>query len=258
MNPAQGLARTWTAAWSEALANRQGFAAQMAVMATNDLAWVVFWVLFFNRVGSLRGWDGPRVLVLFSVVATTAGIVLGALANARQISELAATGGLDPMLALPLPTLPYLLCRRVSPISLGDVAFGLALFLAVGHPTPARLALFSFGVVCGSLALLGFLVLVGSLVFWIGPTQASELGLTGATIFAMYPIDVFGGPLRLILYGVVPAALVGSLPARLIDHPGPGPATGLALGAVAFALAGTVTFNRGLRRYTSGASWTDA
>ena len=38
-------------------------------MIVNDLAWVGFWFLFFDQVGSVRGWDLDRVLLLFAVAA---------------------------------------------------------------------------------------------------------------------------------------------------------------------------------------------
>src|SRR3712207_8823804 len=58
---------------------------------------------------------------------------------------------------------------------------------------------------------------------------------------------------KLMLYTVVPAAFVGAVPARLLAEWDP-VAMGALLGAAAFfATLGWVTFNVGVRRYTSGA-----
>ena len=51
---------------------RRRSGSQMTVMVVNDVVWVVFWLLFFDRVGTVRGWDTDRVLLLFAVL-TTAG-----------------------------------------------------------------------------------------------------------------------------------------------------------------------------------------
>ena len=51
----RALRATMRSAIAEAAANRASLGAQMAVMAINDLVWVIFWVLFFHRVGSLHG-----------------------------------------------------------------------------------------------------------------------------------------------------------------------------------------------------------
>ena len=49
----KGLRATARNALAEVAAKPRALAAQMAVMGVNDLVWVVFWVLFFDRVGTL-------------------------------------------------------------------------------------------------------------------------------------------------------------------------------------------------------------
>src|SRR5690348_325718 len=75
---------TFRTAMRDAWATRRSFWVRVSVRVANGLAWVVFWVLFFQQVGSLRGWDANRTLLLFSILCTTAGISLGLLANARR------------------------------------------------------------------------------------------------------------------------------------------------------------------------------
>src|SRR5919112_455403 len=62
------------------------------------------------------------------------------------------------VLLLPVPTLPYLLARRIDTALLGDLFFGPLLFLASGRPSPERVALFVAGALCGASVLVGFLV----------------------------------------------------------------------------------------------------
>src|SRR5689334_16596011 len=112
------------AAFAESRANRSAFVTQLVAMALNDIVWVVFWVLFFRKVGTLRGWDRDRVLLLFAMLTTAAGFVLGILSNARRIGQLAGDGGIDAALALPVPPLRYLLVRRVDAVNIGDFVFG--------------------------------------------------------------------------------------------------------------------------------------
>jgi ABC-2 type transport system permease protein len=254
----RGLLATWRAAWAEAVANPRGFWAQFAIMAANDTVWIVFWVIFFRQVDTLRGWQVDTVLVLLAISATSVGVSIGALANCRWIGSLAAGGQLDAALTLPVAPLPYLLVRRVDPANVGDIGFGLALFGILGNPNPARLAVYAFGVACATVIVTSFIVLMGSLVFFLGPNPAPDLGFHAVLLFSMYPVDVFGGAMKLILYGVVPAALVASVPARLVQDFNPATAAALAAASAGFALAAWATFQRGLRHYTSGATWTDA
>jgi ABC-2 type transport system permease protein len=246
-------------AFLEAWSNRRGFWFQVAVMMANDVAWVAFWVLFFDKVGVLRGWDTHKVLLLFAILCTVTGTGLGLLANARRLGELIAGGGLDAALALPTDPLSYLLTRRVDTALLGDLAFGPLLFCVAGDPTPERAAVFVFGSVCGSVVLVGFLVALGSLTFFAGGRgEQADLGFQAILIFASYPIDVFGGLTKLFLFTAVPAAFVTGLPTSLVSSFS-WPVAAAAVGAAAFfAAAAVATFQLGLRRYCSGALWTRA
>jgi ABC-2 type transport system permease protein len=254
----RGLLATVRGAVQEALARRAALIAQMAVMIANDVAWIAFWVLFFRRVGRLGGWDGDRILVLLSVLTTAGGIALGLFANARRIGVLAVEGQLDAVLSLPVRPLPYLLLRRIEPVNLGDLAFGLTLFAVAGHPTPARVATFLAVSVLSGLLLTSFLVLTGSTAFFAGRNEAGELGFHAVILLGSYPVDVFAGAAKVFLFTVVPAAFVASVPARLVQEPDLGTALALAGVTAIFAVAAVTTFTVGLRRYTSGALWTQA
>jgi ABC-2 type transport system permease protein len=250
------LLATFRAALAEAWANRAGFWGQIAAMVVNDLAWVAFWLLFFHRVGEVRGWDAGGVLMLQAVLTTAGGLALGVTANARSIGRLAAAGELDAALALPVPPLAHLLARRVEPVYLGDLAFGVGLFLAAGRPTVERAGVYAAGAVAGAVLLAGFLVATGSLSFFAGRNDIGELSFHSVLLFASYPVDVFAGAGRVLLHTVLPAAFVAAVPARLVEEFDPGAAAAVLAASATFAGLGWAVFTLGLRRYTSGALWT--
>lgn len=252
----RGLLATLRNAVAETGSNRAALVSQMSIMVLNDIVWVLFWALFFRRVGTVRGWDGERILLLLSVLTCAGGIALGVLANARRVGNMAVDGDLDGVLALPVPPLAHLLLRRAEAINVGDLVFGLALFASTGSHTVARTAVFVGAVIAVATLLTGFLVLTGSLAFFIGRNEGGELGFHAMLLLGAYPVDVFAGAVKVVLYTVVPAAFVSSVPARLIEDFDLGPALGLAGVAGLFAFAGWATFTLGLRRYTSGSLWT--
>ena len=251
----RAITRTWATAWSEAWSNRRGFWTQVGLMFVNDTVWIVFWVLFFRRVGQVRGWDIGQVLVLFAVLTTSVGFVLGMMNNVRRLGQLAADGELDSALSLPVPTLPHLLVRRIETLFVGDLFFGLAIFALFGHPTPGRLVVFVFGVACAVLLITGFLVLLGSLSFFVGRNEGGELGFHALLLFSSYPVDIFTGPTKIFLYAVVPAGFVTSVPARLVAEFDLRWALAAAAISLSFAVAGWAAFSAGLHRYTSGSVW---
>ena len=254
----RALGATLRSSLEEAWSNRSGFWTQLVAMFVNDIVWVLFWVLFFNRVGTLKGWDRDRVLLLWAILTTSAGLVLGLLSNARRVGRLAAEGELDAALALPVPPLAHLLVRRVDTTNLGDLVFGLCLFFVACHPTPGRLAVYLFGVATAATLFTGFLIAIGSLAFFAERNDAADLGFQALLLFASYPIDIFAGVAKAFLYVVIPAAFVAAVPARLVDDFNGVTALLLAGVAAAFALLGWALFSAGLRRSTSGAVWTQA
>jgi len=248
-------ARVLRTALADAVARRSAFWAQIGVMILNDLAWVAFWLLFFHAVPGVRGWDARRVLLLYAVLTTAAGLALGLTSNCRRIPQLVSGGALDDILTLPVAPLRHLLVRRVDPVNLGDGLFGVVLFAVTGHPTPARIAGYVAGSLLGAALLASFLVLTGSLVFVTGRGETSSLAMNAILLLASYPVDVFSGATKALLYTAVPAAFVAGVPAGLIDRPGLPVALALVGATGTFAVLGGGAFTLGLRRYTSGSSW---
>lgn len=254
----RGLWATSRAAFAAALSNRAALASQMTAMIVNDGVWILFWALFFRRTGAIGGWDLDGIILLQAVLTSAGGIALGLLANARRVGVLALDGGLDPVLALPTRPLAHVLLRRVEPTNLGDLVFGVTLFAVLGHPTLERTALFVAVVVASATLLTGFLVLTGSLAFFAGRSETGELGFHAMLLLGAYPMDIFAGTAKLVLYTVLPAAFVSTVPARVIQDPDAGQAIALAGVAAGVAAAAILVFRAGLRRYTSGAVWTRA
>jgi ABC-2 type transport system permease protein len=254
----RGLLATMRNALAEAAANRASLVSNMVVMAINDGVWIVFWLLFFHRVGSIHGWDADRIVLLLAVLTTAGGIALGLLANGRRVGAMAVEGELDAVLALPVPPLAYLLLRRVEPANLGDIVFGVTLFAIAGSPSVERTVVFVGVVLAAATLMTGFMVMTGSLAFFVGRSEGGELGFHAILLLGSYPVDVFAGAAKVLLFTIVPAAFVSSVPARLVESFDPVEAAALAAVALTFALAGWLTFTLGLRRYTSGAVWVRA
>ena len=253
-----GLLKTMRLAWLEAWTNRRGFWTQVTVMLVNDIVWVGFWVIFFRQVGEIRGWDTDQVLVLLAVLTTGSGISLGFLHNVRRLGTMIGNGELDSALALPVPTLAHLLVRKVDPIHLGDMAFGIVLFFGFCNPTPQRVGVFLAGTITAAAICTGFLILMGALSFYVGRSEAGDLGFHALLLTSSYPVDIFAGATKVLLYTVVPAGFMTAAPSRLVDDFDLLLAAGTVGVAVATVAVGTTVFNVGLRRYTSGSVWTVA
>jgi len=247
------LLALWKADWQGAMEYRGAFITQVVMMMLNNAFYFVFWVIFFERVGSIGGWGLADMYVLFGVAAGAFGLVSFLFGNAFNLSDVIARGRLDYYLSLPRPVLLHALASRSIPSGLGDFLYGFLSFLASGLFSPESFARFLLGILLAACVFAGFMIIVNSLAFWLGnATGLANLGTNAMVSFALYPISLFENPTRLILFTLIPAALMGSVPAELI-HGFDWSALGqLTLGAVGFLGLAILVFHLGLRKYESG------
>jgi ABC-2 type transport system permease protein len=71
-------------------------------------------------------------------------------------------------------------------------------------------------------------------------------------MFSLYPEPLFGGPMRLLLFTLVPAGFVGYLPARVVRTPSLPVMAELVVAAAAYCAIASWVFQRGLRSYSAG------
>ncbi len=247
------------AACAETWADRTAFWSRTMLMFANDVVWVIFFSILFHKAGTLRGWTFDQMAVLFAVTTAAVGVGVGLFANSRRIGKLISDGGLDSALTLPISPLGVLLLRKTEPVFIGDAIFGVTLFFVLGHPTPLRFLVFVGTAALGATILISFLVLISSSVFFLrGRHEHVELAFNSLTLFCTYPADLYGGLMKLVLFTALPAALISTVPAHLVNHFDLQTFAALVFVALAFAFLARKTFYVGLRRYQSGSLWTGA
>ncbi len=236
-----------------AMAYRGAFILQVIGMMLNDAMLLFFWWVLFNRLPNLQGWDLSGVMTIYGIVAFGFGIGNGVCGNSFLVARIISSGDLDYYLALPADPLVHLLVSRTSLPAWGDVLFGLLVFLIAAPGRYLSLPLFLVLGLTTALIFVAFGVLVGALAFWVGNAE----NLTGQAInaiitFSLYPVEIFPGAIRVLLYTLIPSAFVGSLPARLLLDFDWGQLATLIAVAAGFVLAARGVFWWGLRRYESG------
>lgn len=235
------------------MAYRGAFFLQVFGMVLNNLMLLFFWSVLFTRFPTLNGWTLPDVVTLYAMVALAYGLAMVTFGNSGRVAQVIASGDLDYYLALPADPLLHLLISRMSMSAWGDVIFGLALFAIVTPAWWLKLPLFLLLGVSAGLLFTAFRVIVGALAFWLGQAQNLALQLGNAMItFSIYPVDIFPGLVRLLLYTLIPAAFVGSAPTRLLLAFNWLDLLELLAVTAGFCLLAGGIFRLGLRRYESG------
>lgn len=249
------LLALWKTNLLAAMEYRVAFISQVVGMMLNNAVYFLFWVLFFDRFQQVRGWGINEMLILFGVVAAGFGLGVYLFGNALTLADVIAGGRLDYYLSLPRPVLLHALASRSIVSGLGDAVYGLISFALAGHYTPDAVGRFALGALLSATIFLSFLVLVQSLAFYLGNATLLTAQATQAIIaFSLYPITLFDGTAKLLLFTVLPAAFMGAVPAEFVREFTWSTLAQLLTAALAFLSLALTVFHRGLRRYESGSA----
>ncbi len=236
-----------------AMAYRGAFFLQIVGMLLNDVVLLFFWWVLFTQIPSLGGWSMAEVMMLYGLVAFAFGVANVLCGNAFLVARTVVRGELDYYLALPADPLLHLLVSRMSLSAWGDLLFGLLVFLLVDPARWLHLPLFLLLGVLSALIFVAFAVLVGSLAFWVGNADnLAGQAINALVSFSLYPVEIFPWAVQWLLYTLIPAALIGSMPVGLLADFNLGRLGALLAVTAGLVLAARLVFALGLRRYESG------
>ena len=225
------LLALWKTNLLSAMEYRVSFLTQVVGMMLNNALYFVFWIIFFARFEEINGWDLVDMLFLFGVVATGFGAGTYLFGNAIRLSSLIAEGQMDYYLSLPRPVLLHALASRSNASSAGDFTYGLFSFGAAIYFSGSFNGLMLLRFALGCLAAMAVLV-----------------------SFSLYPITLFDGTAKLVLFTLIPAAFIGALPAEFVRKFDLLQLVQICAGGAIFLLLAVFVFYRGLRRYESGSA----
>jgi ABC-2 type transport system permease protein len=238
---------------SSALEYRGAFLAQMLGMMLNDLVFFIFWALFFDRFPLVGGWGVQDVLLLYAVAATSVGLGIALFGNCTRLATVIVQGQLDYYLSLPKATLLHVLISRMGMSGWGDVAFGVLAFAFFGPHSLPSVVLWLVLLLSSTTIFVAFMVIAGSLAFFIGSAEAAAFQAFQAVItFGVYPGGIYQGWVRVLIFTLIPAGFISHLPVELLRRFDPLLFAGL-LGVAVLSLGlAVLVFRVGLRRYESG------
>lgn len=226
---------------------------QVVAMVLNNLVWVTFWALFFQRFPVLRGWTVQDVITLWALAAAGFGLAHAVCGNALRLSGLIIRGQLDVWMLYPRTLLSHLLLGQMSATAWGDLLFGYGVYLFLVKPDFIHLLMFTALTISSSMVYIGFNVLTGSLSFYLGNSEGLTQQWRNALLtFSTYPATLFEGWVKLLLYTAIPAGFVTYLPIEALRQLSLIHTLFAIAGAISVLLIGTGVFYYGLRRYASG------
>ena len=249
------LLAIWKANLQSAMEYRASFLSQVLGMMLNNTMYFLIWVVFFDRFKDVRGWGISDMYVTFGITASAFGLVSMFFGNHFNLGDIITKGRLDYYLSLPRPVLLHTLASRSISSGLGDFVYGFLSFAVSGYLSWDGILRFTLAVLFSAVVFASFMVLVQSLAFWIGAaSQLTNTFVNAILTFAIYPITLFDNTAKFLLFTLVPAALMGAVPADFARVFTWQTLAQLLVGAGAFFFLSTWLFNTGLRRYESGSA----
>jgi ABC-2 type transport system permease protein len=232
---------------------RATFIGRIIGMVLNDAMWLSFWLIYFARFPVVRGWERADVVTLWAVCALGFGLCFSLFGNINRIASIVVRGDLDFYLVYPRHVLLHLAVSRMDATALGDVAFGLVVFFALVKPTVIQALLFVVSGLLVACIFFGFTVIIHSLAFVAGNSEMLADQASNTLIhFATYPSSIFDGPTKAILFTLVPAGFINTIPVSVIRDFDPLFFAGLALAAIFLLPASDRIFKALRRKYESG------
>lgn len=236
-----------------AMEYRMAFWVQIVTMALNDTLWLFFWWSFFRQFPLVHGWQNTDIVVLWSVTACGFGIGAALFGNTHNLASLIMRGTLDAYLGMPRSVLLHVCIAVADPAAWGDILFGIGAFAILLRPDVWHFALFLLLSLCVCCIFTSFMIIMGSLSFFLGNTEGLSQQMFGALVsFSTYPLDIFNGAVRILLFTIIPAGFISYIPLQLL-HQFTWPLLAALIGfSLLFVGIAIGLFQLGLRRYESG------
>ena len=249
------LLAIWKANLLSVMEYRTSFLLQVLGMMANNFIYFAIWIIFFNRFKEVRGWGIGDMYVTFGILASAFGLVSLLFGNAFNLSDIISKGRLDYYLSMPRPVLLHTVSSRMISSGMGDFTYGFISYALSGQFTLDGLSRFILGTVLAAAVFAAFLIAIQSLAFWLGMmSNFTNLALNAMLTFGIYPITLFDNYAKFILFTIIPAALMGAVPAEFVRSFSWQVLTELLIGAIAFLFIAVAVFRLGLKRYESGSA----
>ncbi|MGH9857853.1 MAG: ABC transporter permease, partial [Acidobacteriota bacterium] len=217
--------------------------------------------VIFRNTQSLAGWGKPEMLVILALSRFVEGTMDTLFSrNIAELPHIVMTGQFDLNLLKPGSAQFYTAFRRFHFHNIGNIVGGIGLLIyAVSQlptiPSMSSWLLFMCLIFTSLLIFYSLLILVASLVFRLERLESMWGFLTLFTEPLTIPFDIFPRGPRIVLTYLLPLAFVVFVPAQALTGRLAWWQAPVAIGmAAAFFILANLTWQAGLRRYSSASS----
>lgn len=247
---------TWCSILSVA-ALKTSFLVNSIFMFINNIAWLIMWGVIFDANGkSLNGISFDSILYLWSVPVIGYGVAYFFFGGVKNINKYIITGAMDTYMLQPKHPLLNVLTSRCDFTAFGDLVYGIVLGVIV---TKGNMINFIFLLLLGIFSSIFYIasqIITRSISVWFGDTEAIAKTHSDSllTQFSIYPEQLFGGFLKLILYTLVPVGYMAYMPINILIKFDMGQLAIVILAGIVYLTTAVFIFNKAMKSYESGNS----
>lgn len=246
------LAILFKTALASTFSMRISFLLQLFFMLGNNLIFLSLWWIFFENVSSVRGWQFAEMTSLMAILTGSYGLSRLLFGGSKEISVMIETGQIESLMLQPKNLLLHILASKPSAKGWGQLLTSAVLFVGDPHLSWVQLPLFLFLILCGSLIFTSIAIIAHSLVFWFrGIEEVSERYCDSLFLFLCYPVNIYSGWLKGLMFTLIPAGVIGYIPVELLKQFSWVELFILSIATGLFLSAAIFLFYRGLSRYES-------
>jgi len=229
---------------------RGAFLLESLLMIANNLIFFSIWWFFFREFSDINGWKIDDITATMTILSGAFGIAHICLGGVKNLGTIIRSGDLDSFMTQPKPLLLYLIASKSHSKGWGHI---ISAAILIGFTSSTSLFLVVLFMISGCLILTSVGIIIHSLTFWLGSIESvSQKYLDSLFVFALYPTNIYSGILKLLMFTLIPAGLIGYMPVELLHHFSWLKLIILLASSLGFSGLSLIVFYLGLKKYESG------
>lgn len=237
-----------------ALEYKISFFTQAIFMFINNSFFLIFWkvVLDINS-NQVNGLQTKNILYLWAIPTIGVGLSNFLFGGIENISKNLMDGGMDSYLTQPKNVFINLATSKCDFAAFGDLTYGLFIGIFAAYNIQEYLIIVFYGILA-CIIMTATMTIIRSFAVFLGNIEdiAERYEHVLLLNFSLYPEEIFGKFVKLVLYTIVPAGYIVHLPIQIIHKFNIIKFLILLIATIIYIIIAKTIFKVALNRYESG------
>ena len=235
----------------KAMENKVAFLTSVIMMIFNNATFIIQWITIFSLKEVIGSYTLNDVMLFWAIASGSFGLAHILFNGAYKIPEYIEHGKLDAYLTMPKNTLCQVITSSLEPSAVGDLLYGY-IALIIFNFSIKNILLYSFLIIFGAMIYASMVIIYNSLTFKY--YRSSYLTEAIRDVFlntSLYPDIIFNKVVKFTAYTLVPSGFACWIPVHLLMDFDIKNLFILLGGTILIIILAFISFNRGLKSYTS-------